>query len=253
MVTCVGWMMSSIDSGKLPQHIAIIMDGNGRWAKGHALGRVLGHRKGAESVRVAVKTCRRIGIKFLTLYAFSMENWFRPQVEVSALMKLLEEYLDGEAQEMMAQDIRLMAIGRIDSLDKAVLKKLRETMAITAGNSGMVLNLALSYGGREEIAMAARRMLKDGLAGKIKPEDVNEQLMQSYLYTSELPDPDLLIRTGGEHRISNFLLFQAAYTEFYFSNVLWPDFRETELLEAIAEFQKRERRFGRISEQLEKR
>ncbi|MCK9362077.1 MAG: isoprenyl transferase [Syntrophales bacterium] len=245
--------MSSIDSGKLPQHIAIIMDGNGRWAKSHALGRVLGHRKGAESVRVAVKTCRRIGIKFLTLYAFSMENWFRPQEEVSALMKLLEEYLEGEAEEMMEQDIRLMAIGRIDSLDKGVLEKLRETMEKTAGNGGMVLNLALSYGGREEIAMAARRMLNEGLAGKFRPEEVTEQLFQRYLYTSELPDPDLLIRTGGEHRISNFLLFQAAYTEFYFSNVLWPDFREPELLEAIAEFQKRERRFGRISEQLEKR
>ncbi|MHB8828174.1 MAG: isoprenyl transferase [Syntrophales bacterium] len=245
--------MSSMDSGKLPQHIAIIMDGNGRWAKSHALGRVLGHRKGAESVRAVVKTCRRIGIKFLTLYAFSMENWFRPQEEVGALMRLLEEYLEGEAREMMEQDIRLMAIGRINSLDKAVLKKLRETMEETAGNGGMVLNLALSYGGREEIAMAARSIMNDGLAGKIRPEDMSEQLFQSYLYTSELPDPDLLIRTGGEHRISNFLLFQSAYTEFYFSDVLWPDFREPELLAAIAEFEKRERRFGRISEQLAER
>ena len=242
-----------MDSGKLPRHIAIIMDGNGRWAKSHALGRVLGHRKGAESVRAVVKTCRRIGIKFLTLYAFSMENWFRPQEEVGALMRLLEEYLEGEAREMMEQDIRLMAIGRINSLDKAVLKKLRETMEETAGNGGMVLNLALSYGGREEIAMAARSIMNDGLAGKIRPEDMSEQLFQSYLYTSELPDPDLLIRTGGEHRISNFLLFQSAYTEFYFSDVLWPDFREPELLAAIAEFEKRERRFGRISEQLAER
>lgn len=241
-----------MDSGKLPQHIAIIMDGNGRWAKSHALGRVLGHRKGAESVRAVVKTCRRIGIKFLTLYAFSMENWFRPQ-EVGALMRLLEEYLEGEAREMMEQDIRLMAIGRINSLDKAVLKKLRKTMEETAGNGGMVLNLALSYGGREEIAMAARSIMNDGLAGNIRPEDMSEQLFQSYLYTSELPDPDLLIRTGGEHRISNFLLFQSAYTEFYFSDVLWPDFREPELLAAIAEFEKRERRFGRISEQLAER
>lgn len=245
--------MSSMDSGKLPQHIAIIMDGNGRWAKSRALGRVLGHRKGAESVRAVVKTCRRIGIKFLTLYAFSMENWFRPQEEVGALMRLLEEYLDGEAREMMEQDIRLMAIGRINSLDKVVLKKLRETMEETAGNGGMVLNLALSYGGREEIAMAARSIMNDGLSGKIRPEDMSEQLFQSYLYTGELPDPDLLIRTGGEHRISNFLLFQSAYTEFYFSDVLWPDFREPELLAAIAEFEKRERRFGRISEQLAER
>jgi undecaprenyl diphosphate synthase len=245
--------MSSIDPVKLPRHIAIIMDGNGRWAKSHALGRALGHRKGAESVRAAVKTCRRIGIDFLTLYAFSMENWFRPQEEVRALMKLLEEYLDGEAQELMTQDIRLMAIGRLDALDAEILKKLRTIIAQTSGNRGMVLNLALSYSGREEIAMAARKILDDGLAGKIKPEDVNEQLLGGYLYTSGIPDPDLLIRTGGEHRISNFLLFQAAYTEFFFSNTLWPDFREPELLEAIAHFQKRERRFGRIIEQLDER
>jgi undecaprenyl diphosphate synthase len=242
--------MSNIDPAKLPRHIAIIMDGNGRWAKGHALGRVLGHRKGAESVRVAVKTCRKTGIEVLTLYAFSMENWFRPQEEVSALMKLLAEYLDGEVQEMMDQDIRLMAIGRIDSLDNAVLRKLKDTIEKTSGNKGMVLNLALSYGGREEIAMVARRILNDGLAGKIKADDVDEQLFQRYLYTSGLPDPDLLIRTGGEHRISNFLLFQSAYTELYFSGALWPDFREEDLLEAIAQYQKRERRFGRISEQL---
>jgi undecaprenyl diphosphate synthase len=245
--------MSELDPAKLPRHIAIIMDGNGRWAKGHALGRVLGHRNGVESVRVVVKSCRRIGIDVLTLYAFSMENWLRPQEEVSALMKLLVEYLDGEAQEMMEHNIRLTTIGRIDSLDNAVLKKLRETMEKTAGNNGMVLNLALSYGGREEIATAAKRILNDGLAGRINPEDVTEQLLQNYLYSSGLPDPDLLIRTGGEHRISNFLLFQAAYSEFYFSNTLWPDFREPELLEAIADFQKRERRFGRISEQLEER
>jgi len=242
--------MSNIDPEKLPRHVAIIMDGNGRWAKGHAMGRVLGHRKGAESVRVAVKTCRKTGIEVLTLYAFSMENWFRPQEEVSALMKLLAEYLDGELQEMMDQDIRLMAIGRIDSLDHAVLRKLRDTIEKTSGNKGMVLNLALSYGGREEIAMAARKILNDGLAGKIKADEVDEQLFQSYLYTSGLPDPDLLIRTGGEHRISNFLLFQSAYTELYFTGALWPDFREEELLEAIAHYQKRERRFGRISEQL---
>lgn len=242
--------MSNVDPEKLPRHIAIIMDGNGRWAKGRALGRVLGHRKGVESVRVVVKSCARIGIEVLTLYAFSMENWFRPQEEVSALMKLLAEFLDREIDEMMNRGIRLQAIGRIDALGHEVLSKLKETMDKTAGNKGMVLNLALSYGGREEIAMAARKILDDGLAGKIKTEDVDEQLFQNYLYTSGLPDPDLLIRTGGEHRISNFLLFQSAYTEFYFSTTLWPDFREEELLEAVAHYQKRERRFGRISEQL---
>jgi undecaprenyl diphosphate synthase len=243
-------MMKEIDPDKLPKHIAIIMDGNGRWAERHALGRVLGHRKGAESVRVVVRTCRRIGISCLTLYAFSMENWLRPKVEVRALLKLLEEYLVNEVQEMMDQNIRLTAIGNLDSLGAPVLMKLRETIERTAGNQGMVLNLALSYGGRDEIAAAAGRMVNDNLAGKIKSADVTKELFQSYLYTSTLPDPDLLIRTGGEYRISNFLLWQMAYTEFYFTDILWPDFREPDLTEAIAEYQQRERRFGRTSEQL---
>ena len=242
--------MKEIDPDKLPQHIAIIMDGNGRWAGRHAMGRVLGHRKGAESVRVVVRTCRRIGLSYLTLYAFSMENWLRPKTEVRALLKLLEEYLVNEAQEMMDQGIRLTAIGNLDSLGAPVLMKLRETIERTAGNQGMVLNLALSYGGRDEIATAAGRMVSDSLAGKIKPEDVTKELLQRYLYTSALPDPDLLIRTGGEYRISNFLLWQMAYTEFYFTDILWPDFREPDLMEAIAEYQQRERRFGRTSEQL---
>lgn len=242
--------MKEIDPDKLPQHIAIIMDGNGRWAGRHAMGRVLGHRKGAESVRVVVRTCRRIGLSCLTLYAFSMENWLRPKAEVRALLKLLEEYLVNEAQEMMDQGIRLTAIGNLDSLGAPVLMKLQETIERTAGNQGMVLNLALSYGGRDEIATAAGRMVSDSLAGKIKPEDVTKELLQRYLYTSALPDPDLLIRTGGEYRISNFLLWQMAYTEFYFTDILWPDFREPDLMEAIAEYQQRERRFGRTSEQL---
>jgi undecaprenyl diphosphate synthase len=243
-------MMKEIDPDKLPQHIAIIMDGNGRWAERHAMGRVLGHRKGAESVRVVVRTCRRIGISCLTLYAFSMENWLRPKAEVRALLQLLKEYLVNEVQEMMDQDIRLTAIGNLDSLGAPVLMKLRETIERTAGNQGMVLNLALSYGGRDEIATAVGRMVSDGLAGKIKPADVTKELCQRYLYTSGLPDPDLLIRTGGEYRISNFLLWQMAYTEFYFTDILWPDFREPDLMEAIAEYQQRERRFGRTSEQL---
>jgi undecaprenyl diphosphate synthase len=242
--------MNTIDPQKLPRHIAIVMDGNGRWAKSHAMGRILGHRKGAESVRVTVRTCRRIGIEVLTLYAFSMENWLRPAEEIRALMQLLKEYLDTEEDEMMEQNIRLMAIGKLDLLDKNVLEKLQCAMKKTSKNAKMVLNLALSYGGREEIAMAARDILTDGLAGKVKPDEIDEQLIQRHLYTRDLPDPDLLIRTGGEWRISNFLLFQMAYTEFYFTKTLWPDFREEELLEAIAQFQKRERRFGRISEQL---
>ena len=242
--------MKEIDPDKLPQHIAIIMDGNGRWAGRHAMGRVLGHRKGAESVRVVVRTCRRIGLSCLTLYAFSMENWLRPKAEVRALLKLLEEYLVNEAQEMMDQGISLTAIGNMDSLGAPVLMKLQETIERTAGNQGMVLNLALSYGGRDEIATAAGRMVSDSLAGKIKPADVTKELFQRYLYTSALPDPDLLIRTGGEYRISNFLLWQMAYTEFYFTDILWPDFREPDLMEAITEYQQRERRFGRTSEQL---
>jgi undecaprenyl diphosphate synthase len=242
--------MKKIDQENLPRHIAIIMDGSGRWAERHAMGRVMGHRKGAESVRVVVRTCRQIGISYLTLYAFSVENWLRPEAEVGALMRLLKEYLENEVQEMMAQNIRLSAIGNLDSLDDSVLTKLRETIAQTAGNQGMVLSLALSYGGRDEIANAASRMVRDGLAGKIIPEDVNKELCQRYLYTNGFPDPDLLIRTGGEYRISNFLLWQMAYTEFYFTDILWPEFREPNLMEAIAEYQKRERRFGRTSEQL---
>ena len=242
--------MKEIDVEKLPQHIAIIMDGNGRWAERHAMGRILGHRKGADSVRVAVRTCRRLGIKCLSLYAFSVENWLRPEAEVRALLKLLQEYLDNEVQGLMDQDIRLVAIGNLDALGEPIVVRLREAMARSAANRGMVLNLALSYGGRDEIVLAAKRMVSDGLAGKITSEEVTKELYASYLYTTGLPDPDLLIRTGGEYRISNFLLWQMAYTEFYFTEILWPDFRERHILKAIADYQHRERRFGMTSEQL---
>ena len=243
-------IMKEIDPLRLPQHIAIIMDGNGRWAELHTLGRILGHRKGAESVRIITKTCRRIGVRCLTLYAFSVENWLRPEAEVRALMNLLLQYLEDEAREMMDQGIRLTAIGDLDSIEAPVLRKLRETIEKTAGNQGMILNLALSYGGRDEIATAAKRMVADALAGKIAPADVTRELFSKYLYTTGIPDPDLLIRTGGEYRVSNFLLYQMAYTEFYFTDILWPDFRETDLLTAIAEYQRRERRFGMTSEQI---
>jgi undecaprenyl diphosphate synthase len=242
--------MKEIDQNRLPQHIAIIMDGNGRWAARHAMGRILGHKKGAESVRAAVRTCRRIGIRYLTLYAFSMENWLRPEAEVSALLNLLKEYLDNEVEEMMEQDIRLVAIGNLESLGETILCKINEVSARTSRNQGMTVILALSYGGRDEIATAARRMVSDAVAGKITPEAVTKELCADYLYTSGLPDPDLLIRTGGEFRISNFLLWQMAYTEFYFTEILWPDFRERHLLKAIDDYQRRERRFGRTSEQL---
>jgi undecaprenyl diphosphate synthase len=245
--------MKEIDPARLPQHIAIIMDGNGRWAERHTLGRVLGHRKGAESVRTVVKTCRRIGLRCLTLYAFSAENWLRPEAEVSALMNLLRQYLENEFQEMMEQDIRLMAIGNLDALDPPVLGKLRETIGMTAGNQGMILNLALSYGGRDEIVAAVKRMIDDAQAGRITPQDVTKELFAGYLYTSGIPDPDMLIRTGGEYRISNFLLWQMAYTELFFTDILWPDFSESDLLRAIAEYQRRERRFGMTSDQIGKR
>ena len=243
-------IMKEIDPERLPRHIAIIMDGNGRWAESHTMGRILGHRKGAESVRIITKTCRRIGIPCLTLYAFSVENWLRPETEVSALMNLLLQYLESETREMMEQDIRLTAIGDLDSLDAPVLRKLKETMATTAGNRGMILNLALSYGGRDEITAAVRRIVADAMAGKISPADITKELCSRYLYTADMPDPDLLIRTGGEYRISNFLLWQAAYAEFYFTEIFWPDFREEDLLAAIAEYQRRERRFGMTSEQV---
>jgi undecaprenyl diphosphate synthase len=242
--------MKESDLKRLPMHIAIIMDGNGRWAERHAMGRILGHKKGAESVRAAVRTCRRIGIRYLTLYAFSMENWLRPEAEVSALLNLLKEYLETEVQEMMDQDIRLVAIGNLDSLEETILSKINEVSARTSRNQGMTVILALSYGGRDEIAAAARRMVSDGIAGKITPEDVTKELCADYLYTAGLPEPDLLIRTGGEYRISNFLLWQMAYTEFYFTEILWPDFRDRHLLKAVDDYQKRERRFGRTSEQL---
>ncbi len=242
--------MNEIDPKRLPQHIAIIMDGNGRWAERHAMGRVLGHRKGAHAVRSTVKACRRIGVRCLTLYAFSMENWLRPRTEVRALLSLLEDYLETETGEMMAQDIRLTAIGNLSSLGEPISRKLAESIARTAENNGMVLNLALSYGGRDEIVAAAGRIASDVVAGTIVPDQVTKELFGRYLYTTGLPDPDLLIRTGGECRISNFLLWQMAYTEFYFTEVLWPDFRERHLLRAIVDYQQRERRFGLTSEQL---
>jgi len=245
--------MKEIDPAKLPKHIAIIMDGNGRWAENHTMGRILGHRKGAESVRIITTTCRRIGIRCLTLYAFSVENWIRPKEEVRALMNLLLQYLEDETCEMMDHDIRLRAIGDLNSLEAHVLRKLIDTIDKTADNQGMILNLALSYGGRDEIASAAKRLANDAVAGKFALTDVTKELFSEYLYTTGIPDPDLLIRTGGEYRVSNFLLYQMAYTEFYFTDILWPDFRETDLLTAIAEYQRRERRFGMTSEQISRR
>lgn len=242
--------MKKIDPEKLPQHIAIIMDGNGRWAEMHALGRITGHKKGAKSVKIVVKACREIGLKYLTLYAFSVENWLRPQEEVDALMNLLDRYLRSELDDMLRHGIRLMAIGDIESLSRTVRNVLEKAIDKTSRNDGMVLNLALSYGGRDEIVDAVKGVLKDCQTGDVAPQDLTKELFSKYLYTAEIPDPDLLIRTSGEYRLSNFLLWQSAYTEFYFCDVLWPDFRRNHLIEAIAEFQRRERRFGLTSSQL---
>lgn len=243
--------MVNIDKNRLPRHIAIIMDGNGRWAKQHAMGRIRGHRKGAQAVRTTVTACREIGIAYLTLFAFSSENWGRPGEEVDALMNLLADYLDREASTLQEREIRLAAIGDIDKLYLPVRKKLLEVMKLTERNDKMVLNLALSYGSRDEIVAAVRKMVADQRDGKLKIDDIDKETLARYLFTASMPDPDLLIRTSGEYRISNFLLWQLAYTELYFTDVLWPDFKKSDLLAAIAVYQQRERRFGLTSEQIQ--
>ena len=234
-------------AGRLPQHLAIIMDGNGRWAKQRHLPRIAGHTSSRETVRRVVRQCARLGIPTLTLYTFSQENWKRPELEVRALMKLLEEVLEGEYLELNANNIRLTSIGNIDALPESTRRRLQETMQRLSANTGMVLNLALSYGGRREILDAARRMATDIATGNLRAEEADEARFARYLYRPELAEPDFLIRTSGEKRISNFLLWQLAYTELYFTDVLWPDFSEEDLLLALREFQNRERRFGGTS------
>jgi undecaprenyl diphosphate synthase len=243
-------MIEEIEKEKLPHHIAIIMDGNGRWAKKKSLNRISGHIKGVDAVRDTVTACRELGIKVLTLYGFSVENWKRPKGEVLALMGLLKEYLLKEREEMIQNNIRLSAIGRLEDLPLDVQNTLGETIRKTEHCDGMILNLALSYGGRSEILHATQGILSDFKKGKIKPEEINLQCFSQYLWTRGIPDPDLLIRTSGEYRISNFLLWQIAYTELYVTETLWPDFDREELLRAIADYQSRERRFGLTSEQL---
>jgi undecaprenyl diphosphate synthase len=232
------------NSKNLPAHIAIIMDGNGRWAKKRKLPRLEGHRVGRESVRTAVRTCAKIGISYLTLYTFSLENWQRPKSEVRGLMMFLEDVLKQEYRELNENGVQLRTIGRIDMLPKRTLKALTETKDKLKHNDRLVLTLALSYSGRGEIVDAARRIAADAMAGTMDPGTVDEHTFRRYLYDPAAPDPDLLIRTSGEERISNFLLWQLAYTEIYVTDVLWPDFRELELCESIRAYQKRERRFG---------
>jgi undecaprenyl diphosphate synthase len=242
--------MKEIDKEKLPKHVAIIMDGNGRWAKKKLLNRISGHIRGVDAVREVVTACRELGIKVLTLYALSTENLKRPKDEVTALMRLLKEYLLKEREEMIENNIRLCAIGRLEDLPSDVLGTLQETIKKTQHCDGMTLNLALSYGGRAEILHALNGIISDLRVGKIKPVEITEQRFSQYFWTWGLPDPDLLIRTSGEFRISNFLLWQIAYTELYVTETLWPDFNREELLKAIADYQSRERRFGLTSEQL---
>jgi undecaprenyl diphosphate synthase len=237
------WLVAeSIDKARLPVHIAIIMDGNGRWAKKRSMPRVAGHRAGVEPVRSAVETCARLGLQGLTLYAFSVENWKRPRAEVETLWRLLRFYLKHELGELMRNNVRFQAIGRIDELPAVIRRDLRETAEATAGNSGLLLSLAINYGGRAEIVDAVRVLVDRARRGE--HVEVTEESIARHLYTSRLPDPDLLIRTSGEMRVSNFLLWQIAYAELYVTETLWPDFRRADLLTAILEFQRRERRFG---------
>jgi len=245
--------MSKIDSktiNKLPEHLAIIMDGNGRWAKARGKHRMFGHEHGVKTVRATVESCVEIGIKYLTLYTFSTENWNRPKLEIKTLMRLLVSSLKKELPTFNKNNIKLNTIGDISSLPPKAYKELLEVMDKTAHNDGMTLTLALSYGAREEIQSAVKAIAFKVKNNIISPENIDETIINNHLYTHNLPDVDLLIRTSGEHRISNFLLWQIAYAELYFINVFWPDFNELHLKEAIHNYQSRERRFGKTSEQL---
>jgi len=245
--------METLDPEKLPRHLAIIMDGNGRWAQERMLKRIVGHRKGVETVRYIVEESSLLGIKYLTLFAFSSENWLRPKTEVRSLMALLKRYLAGETSRMMANNIRFNVIGDRSELPEDVNRAVQDAIERTSGNSGMVLTLALSYGARREIVRAAAELAADLASGRIHGDEITESLFGGYLSTSNIPDPDLLIRTSGEMRISNFLLWQIAYSELYFTEVNWPDFGKDEFYRALGNYQARERRYGLISDQLRKR
>ncbi len=240
------------ESGEIPVHIAIIMDGNGRWAKKRNLPRVAGHKRGVETVKDIVKACAQIGVKYLTLYTFSTENWKRPKDEVSTLMRLLLRSLRKESDELHENDIRMQTIGDIQSLPEEVQKQLFDTIKKTAGNKKMTLNLALSYSGRWELINAVKQIAALASEGKINENEINEANFSQFLTTKGVPDPDLLIRTSGEFRVSNFLLWQIAYSEFFITDVNWPEFSRKHLYEAITDFQHRERRFGKVSEQIKK-
>jgi len=241
---------SIIDLNNLPLHVAIIMDGNGRWAKKRRQPRLFGHKAGAESVRDIVETCREIGIEYLTLYAFSSENWRRPPQEVTGLMSILKNYLDSELQQMQINQIRLMSIGDRQRLPDTVRATLEQAIEATSGNSKLTLNLALSYGGRDELVRAVKKICTLCTEGELLPDQVTDSIIAENLDTGLMPDPDLLIRTGGESRLSNFLLWQVSYAEIYFTETMWPDFRKEVFIQALSEYQSRERRFGRTGDQL---
>jgi len=236
-------LAGEVNFDRLPAHIAVIMDGNGRWAAQRHLPRVEGHRAGIDAVRETVETAARLGIRVLTLYAFSVENWKRPPTEVSTLMLLLKRYLRSELNTLLRNDIRFRVIGRIDELAPDIQAELKEAIARTSGNRGMLFNIALNYGGRAEIVDAARRAIEAG----VRAEDLDETRFASFLYTAGQPDPDLMIRTSGEMRVSNYLLWQIAYAEIYVTDTLWPDFRRRHLIDAVLAYQKRERRYGGIT------
>jgi len=242
---------SIINKNNIPKHIAIIMDGNGRWAKAHSLPRIAGHKEGIDSVRAITKKCGDIGVKHLSLYTFSSENWHRPKNEVKALMRLLLLTIRREIKDLNKNNVRLTTIGNMGDLPDDARKGMEEGLKITENNSGLNLILALSYGGRQEILKMAQSIAIKAVNGEIEPEKLSEGDIINELDTAKIPDPDLLIRTGGEQRISNFLLWQIAYSEIYVTDTYWPEFREKELLDAVADFQDRERRFGHISEQLD--
>jgi len=240
-----------IDPAKLPRHIGIIMDGNGRWARQRGWMRTRGHRAGSHAVRRVVRACRRLGIEVLTLYAFSAQNWGRPEHEVRTLMNLLGEFIAKEWQEIMEREIRVVHLGELRRVPAVVRQQLRTLERASARNRAMTLALALSYGAREEMVRAARKLIRRGLAGKLAPADVDSTTIAAALDTARLPDPDLIIRTGGERRLSNFMLWQCAYAELHFSDRLWPDFKVEDLRAAIADYQHRRRRYGLIDEQLD--
>jgi undecaprenyl diphosphate synthase len=242
--------MGLLDAEKLPQHVAIIPDGNGRWAEAKGLPRDAGHRRGTEVVREVVRTCHDLGIPKLTLYAFSQENWGRPRIEVDSLMGLLEHYLRSEADELIRHKVRVQGVGRIELLPRETREALRDLESRTAGHQEQVLTFALSYGGRAEIVDAVRSIARSVAAGQLEPDAIDEKTVVSHLYAPELPDPDLLIRSGAERRVSNFLLWQLAYTEIWFTDTLWPDFSQQNLLDALVWYQKRERRIGKTGAQL---